>query len=91
LELIVLQYEECFVKSFGWYESPEHIFIAMEYLPHGDLQRYLGSPLNESEAQLIVHQTLEGLVFMHERGFAHRDLKPAVRCAPTQSFKTRND
>ena len=50
----------------------------MEYLSGGDLQNYLGSPLPEKEGQRIVSQIVEGLHFMHDRGFAHRDLKPAV-------------
>ncbi|KAL8746946.1 MAG: hypothetical protein Q9190_001108 [Brigantiaea leucoxantha] len=69
-------YEQCFVKSFGWYENNDDIFITMEYLPHGDLQKYLGSPLPENEGQQIVSQILEGLCFMHDKGFTHRDLKP---------------
>jgi serine/threonine protein kinase len=51
----------------------------MEYLPDGDLHKYLGSPLPEIEGQHIVSQILEGLNFMHDKGFAHRDLKPAIR------------
>lgn len=81
LEAIALfshsKYEQCFVKSFGWYDGQESIFITMEYLPHGDLHKYLGSPLQERDAQHIVAQILKGLNFMHENGFAHRDLKPA--------------
>ena len=50
----------------------------MEYLPKGDLQRYLNSPLPEEAGQDITFQLLEGLQFMHNKGFAHRDLKPAV-------------
>ena len=66
------------MKSFGWYDDADSIFITMEYLPHGDLHRYLGAPLLEREGQQIVSQILEGLDFMHNSGFAHRDLKPAV-------------
>jgi serine/threonine protein kinase len=51
----------------------------MEYLPLGDLHNYLGSPLPEHEGQQIATQILEGLDFMHDNDFAHRDLKPAVR------------
>lgn len=81
LLLISIQYEHCFVKSFGWYDDKNSIFIAMEYLPNGDLHKYLGSPLLESEGQHIVSQVLEGLCFMHQNGFIHRDLKPAVSLA----------
>ena len=66
------------MKSFGWYENEEDIFVAMEYMPDGDLHKYLGSPLPENESQNIVAQVLEGLQFMHDHGFAHRDLKPEV-------------
>jgi len=50
----------------------------MEFLPDGDLYKHLTSPLPESEGQSIILQVLEGLKFMHQNGFAHRDLKPAV-------------
>ncbi|CAH0056128.1 unnamed protein product [Clonostachys solani] len=71
------KYVHCFVQSFGWFESEEAIFIAMEYLEHGDLQSHLDRPFPEDEVRDIVFQLLEGLSFMHENGFAHRDLKPA--------------
>jgi serine/threonine protein kinase len=52
----------------------------MEYFQYGDLQDYLSgvSPLPEAEAQQVTFQILEGLSFMHENGFAHRDLNPRV-------------
>ena len=50
----------------------------MEYMPLGDLHQYIGLPFPEKETQCIVVQILEGLQFMHDDGFAHRDLKPNV-------------
>jgi serine/threonine protein kinase len=50
----------------------------MEYFPLGDLQNHLSPPLLEKDVQQITSQVLEGLLFMHENGFAHRDLKPTV-------------
>jgi serine/threonine protein kinase len=50
----------------------------MEYFPHRDLQNYLSPPIPEGEVQEIAFQVLEGLAFMHDNGFAHRDLKPTV-------------
>lgn len=53
----------------------------MEYCELGDLQSYLSSvpPLPETQAQEIAFQALEGVRYMHDNEFAHRDLKPAVR------------
>ncbi|KAL1958927.1 hypothetical protein VTO42DRAFT_3480 [Malbranchea cinnamomea] len=70
------KYEDFFVRSFGWYEDDEHVFITMEYFEHGDLGKYLRHPFPEREAQLITGQLLRGLDYMHSSGFTHRDLKP---------------
>jgi serine/threonine protein kinase len=61
----------------------------MEYCPLGDLQRYISSKasLPSTEAQELTHQILEGLHEMHENGFTHRDLKPAVGIS--SSYNTR--
>ncbi|KAI5920713.1 kinase-like domain-containing protein [Camillea tinctor] len=71
------KYAHCFVPSFGWFESSNHVFITMEYLEHGDLDKHLNQPLPEHETKQITTQVLEGLNYMHENRFAHRDLKPA--------------
>ncbi|CAH0047665.1 unnamed protein product [Clonostachys solani] len=70
------KYSHCFVRSDGWYESNDSIFIVMEYMELGDLQSYLTRPFPEAEVQQIVGQLLEGLDFMHASDFIHRDLKP---------------
>jgi calcium/calmodulin-dependent protein kinase I len=67
------------VKSSGWFENTECLFIALEYFPLGDLQKYMTQLFREREAQQITFQLLEGLDFMHASGFAHGDLKPQVR------------
>ena len=65
----------------------------MEYVNHGDLHHHLDSapPLPESDAQQITVQVLEGLHFMHENGYSHRDLKPGVSTpAPCGAVNTSN-
>ena len=64
------------------------MFLAMEYMPLGDLEKNLKElensptptrpPLPEEDVQEISRQILEGLKIMHAEGFAHRDLKPQV-------------
>ncbi|KAH6617484.1 kinase-like domain-containing protein [Chaetomium tenue] len=73
------QFYPHFVSIFGWFENETSIFIAMEYLPSGDLERFRGSsgPFSELDTSYIVKQLIKGVRHMHENGFTHRDLKPA--------------
>jgi serine/threonine protein kinase len=74
------KYSDYFVRSLGWYQCPDSLYIAMEYCPCGDLKNHLAmnGAVGEADAQVIVSQILKGLAHMHEENFAHRDLKPAV-------------
>jgi len=77
-----------FVDFFGWFQNDDAMFLAMEYMPLGDLEHniqeietsptHTGSSLSEEDIQEITRQILEGLKIMHMEGFAHRDLKPQV-------------
>jgi serine/threonine protein kinase len=72
------QFQHCFVQLNGWYENDESVFIAMEYMHLGDLEKMLIHPLPEDEAVRIARQLNEGLIYMHEHDIVHRDLKPSV-------------
>jgi calcium/calmodulin-dependent protein kinase I len=52
----------------------------MEYFHLGDLRRFMDNrpQFSEEATQQIVRQLLRGIRYMHESGFAHRDLKPGV-------------
>lgn len=67
------------MQFFGWFQSPNDIFIAMELVPHRSLQEYVRQvAFVEIEAATIIVQTARALRLIHGMGFAHRDLKPAV-------------
>jgi serine/threonine protein kinase len=73
------QYSSHFVKTLGWYESKNHLYIAMTYYPLGDLMAYLDeNSVSEDGARQITIQILQGLSIMHQEGYAHRDIKPQV-------------
>lgn len=71
------------MRFFGWYEdgAGDFIYIAMEYVEHGDLGKYLKDFGSGAKvyAKDITRQLLEGLVVLHKRQICHRDLKPQVR------------
>ncbi|KAG0639771.1 kinase-like domain-containing protein [Tuber brumale] len=78
LALVKLKkYDKYFVQFFGWFEDPQCIYLAMEYIPLGDLdQCFRKKTFTEGRAKVLAWQLLQGLAIMHENGFTHRDLKP---------------
>lgn len=56
-----------------------HLAIVMEYAPGGELFSRLvenkGGPFREEEARWYTQQLVAGLIHMHRRGVAHRDIK----------------
>lgn len=75
------QYLEFFVQFYGWFQSEEWLHAIMEYCEYGDLKQYVQDhgKIPEAEVQDITRQILVGVSMMHKAGFAHRDIKPAVR------------
>ncbi|KAL7936466.1 kinase-like domain-containing protein [Trichoderma chlorosporum] len=73
------RYAALFPTFYGWYQTNDHLCIAMEYLPLGDLKPYVqkSQPLDEQDIVSITQQVVKALKFMHSESFAHRDLKPA--------------
>ncbi|KAL0632586.1 hypothetical protein Q9L58_008517 [Maublancomyces gigas] len=67
-----------FIQFQGWFEDQHAFYIAMEYMPHGDLALYISENgvKAATEFRPITSQILEGLVVLHDREICHRDLKP---------------
>ncbi|KAF5974857.1 CAMK kinase [Fusarium coicis] len=72
------KYSQYFVKFFGWYTTSNKLHLAMEFLPYGDLYAYVSDhqSLTDEECSNITSQVLSGVAIVHEKGFAHRDVKP---------------
>jgi eukaryotic-like serine/threonine-protein kinase len=60
------------------YVTPDEIFIAMEYVPGGSLESFLAKkPIKLRRIKHIFCEALRGLQHAHEKGYIHRDVKPA--------------
>jgi serine/threonine protein kinase len=73
--------QETIVKVLDVFESKNHTFIAMEYMPGGSLMSRLleaeGRCLDEGSVRVIAYQLILGLEYLHFKNIFHRDIKPA--------------
>lgn len=60
-------------------QAEGHLYFAMDFVPGIDAARLLKAegPLPIARAVNLICQLLDALAFAHERGFVHRDVKPA--------------
>jgi CheY-like chemotaxis protein len=66
---VIKIFERAFAKDFA--------YIAMEYLPAGELAVRIRKGLTPDKAVTYLQQLAQGLAAVHEKGIVHRDLKPA--------------
>jgi eukaryotic-like serine/threonine-protein kinase len=63
------------IYDFG--ELPQHQYLALEYIPCGDLRDRLRNPMSIDESLYYLRAIAEALRVIHVFGILHRDLKPA--------------
>ncbi|ERN00041.1 hypothetical protein AMTR_s00105p00070700 [Amborella trichopoda] len=69
------------VKYLGSFKTKTHLYIILEYVENGSLASIIKpnkfGPFPESLVAVYIAQVLEGLVYLHEQGVIHRDIKGA--------------
>lgn len=63
------------VQSF---QDRENLYLAMDYLPGGDLRTHMSKKhrFSENEAKFIISCLSLGLDYLHSKNVIHRDIKP---------------
>lgn len=69
-------------KLFETYSKGQHMCFVIEHFEGGDVGKRLmeGGPIPEAAAAAIMCQVSGALLYTHQRGIAHRDMKPENIC-----------
>ncbi|KAJ8429021.1 hypothetical protein Cgig2_015000 [Carnegiea gigantea] len=81
LNIIMILNHKNIVKYLGSLKTKTHLHIVLEYVENGSLANIIKpNKFGPFPEQLVAHyiaQVLEGLVYLHEQGVIHRDIKGA--------------
>lgn len=78
------------VRLLYAFQDPEHVYLAMEYVPGGDFRTLLNNSgvLKEEHARFYISEMFAAVNELHKLGYIHRDLKPEVRCLILSSISS---
>ncbi|KAL6005743.1 hypothetical protein ACLOJK_006316 [Asimina triloba] len=81
IDLLKVLNHKNIVKYLGTLNTKTDLHIILEYVENGSLDNIIKpnkfGPLPESLAAVYIAQVLEGLVYLHDQGVIHRDIKGA--------------
>jgi len=76
------------VRLLYAFQDPEHVYLAMEYVPGGDFRTLLNNSgvLKEEHARFYISEMFAAVNELHKLGYIHRDLKPEVPLSALLSY-----
>lgn len=79
MDILRLVNHKNIVRLYDLFETDDKLYFVLEYMPGGALYEVLAKGeihFSEERASHILKDVLEGLVYLHEKGIVHRDVKP---------------
>jgi serine/threonine protein kinase len=79
------------VRTYDIFDTPSQTYVVMEYLAGGELLDMItdNDHLSEPNAKHVLRQVLEAVLYLHNKGIVHRDVKPENILCVSQSFPLR--
>lgn len=73
------------VRTSDIFESENHLYIVLEHMPGGTLQRLVDvhSSLCEDDARSVMLDIFSAVQYLHQRGIVHRDIKVSTQAVIT--------
>ena len=60
----------------GWFEDKDTVYLVLEYIPGKDCSKFFKHTLpTKTQIKSIMRQLVESLMYCHEQGVVHRDIK----------------
>lgn len=66
------------IKMYGYFEDKDYCYILLEYIKGKDLYDFATqdtNKLSENNVKYIIRQVIEAMIYCHQEGFIHHDLK----------------
>lgn len=91
LKVLRMLHSSTLVRTYDIFDTPSHTYVVMEYLAGGELLEIIqdNDHLSERNAKHVLRQVLESVLYLHNKGIVHRDVKPENILCVNRSFPLR--
>ncbi|XP_031556961.1 serine/threonine-protein kinase PLK4-like [Actinia tenebrosa] len=65
------------LEMYTYFEDDNYVYLVLEMCQNGEVNRFIkknGGKMSESQARHIMHQLVQGVLYLHSYGIIHRDL-----------------